>query len=68
MKTRVFWALNVFALLFVIGLSAISFQLNAACNDDPNVPNTAWCIPAPGGQTCETQPGSCNCTCNKPQL
>lgn len=39
---------------------------NAACVDDPNKTNNGWCVPAPGGQACETTAGSCNCTCDRP--
>lgn len=42
-------------------------KADAACNDNPNTPNNGFCGPAVGGgQSCSTQRGSCNCTCEVP--
>jgi hypothetical protein len=38
----------------MVTTGAIFKSANAACADDLNTPNNGWCVPAPGGQSCET--------------
>lgn len=37
---------------------------NGHC-DDTSTPNWGWCVPHIGGNLCQVEPGTCNCTCDQ---